>query len=59
MGKKQAVVSTSDLSRLESQLGAQQAAIRDPKLRDLMGEVELRAAVELAKLDRMKQAQLR
>lgn len=42
--------SRDKLSRLLSLTRAQQENVSDPALRDIIGEIELRAAVELAKL---------
>lgn len=42
------------LRRLESSVNQKREAFTDPKLKQLLDEIELRAAVELAKLDRAR-----
>ena len=42
----------SVIERLASVVGAQRAKIDDPHMAEVLAEIELRAAVELAKLDR-------
>lgn len=42
------------LRRLESSIAQKREAFTDPRLKELLDEIELRAAVELAKLDRAR-----
>ncbi|TQV71280.1 flagellar assembly protein FliX [Denitrobaculum tricleocarpae] len=43
-------VSVSELERLSTLVNRETAATADPRLREILSEIELRAAVELAKL---------
>ncbi len=45
-------VSISELERLSQMVNRETAATADPRLREVLNEIELRAAVELAKLGR-------
>lgn len=45
-------VSVSELERLSELVNRETVATADPRLREILGEIELRAAVELAKLGR-------
>ncbi len=45
-------VSIVELERLSELVNRETAATGDPRLREILGEIELRAAVELAKLGR-------
>jgi hypothetical protein len=46
------IVPVADLSRLKSQLEARREASDDPRLEDIIAHIELRVAVEIAKLGR-------
>lgn len=52
MGLLMGRVSISELERLSDMVNRESAATSDPRLREILGEIELRAAVELAKLGR-------
>jgi len=41
------------LNRILAMVKSQKARLADPRLKEIVGEIELRAAVELAKLGRM------
>lgn len=45
-------VNPTGLERLLKQVRRQRIAVSDPRLREILGEIELRAAVELAKMGR-------
>lgn len=45
-------VSSRTIRQLEQVLGEQRAATLDPRLQSIMNDIEVRAAVELAKLER-------
>jgi hypothetical protein len=47
-------ITGADLQRLERAIRDQRAATDDPKLEELLDEIETRAAVELAKLEQAK-----
>jgi hypothetical protein len=49
-------LSTADLERLQRTLTEQRPATGDPRLEDLLDEIETRAAVELAKLQAARAA---
>ena len=52
MGLLMGRVSIGELERLSEMVNRESAATSDPRLREILSEIELRAAVELAKLER-------
>ncbi|HWK43269.1 MAG TPA: flagellar assembly protein FliX [Stellaceae bacterium] len=55
MGLLTGTMSSAKLTDLMTLARTQSQTITDPELRDLLGEIEVRAAVELAKLDQQQQ----
>lgn len=52
MGLLMGRISINELERLSEMVNRESAATSDPRLKEILGEIELRAAVELAKLGR-------